>query len=149
MLPQKEFRGYNNMQNDEIDISALVRAVKRLEEGLARYQQHHDDDQLRDGLIQRFEFTYELSHKMLKRYLMTQAASSQSYQQMPFSDLIRSGNEQGLLLSEWPQWRLFRDIRNKTSHTYDEDIALDVTKEIPAFLQEAQYLVAQLEKRLP
>ncbi|MEX8499251.1 hypothetical protein [Leptothrix ochracea] len=34
-----------------------------------------------------------------------------------FQDLIRAGNEQGLLLSDWPRWRTYRDMRSKTSHT--------------------------------
>ena len=36
-------------------------AVKRLEEAIARYQAAPDDTLYRDGLIQRFEFTFELA----------------------------------------------------------------------------------------
>jgi hypothetical protein len=43
-----------------LDISSLGNAVQRLREGLARYKREPSDDQIRDGLIQRFEFTYEL-----------------------------------------------------------------------------------------
>ena len=57
------------MNEDKLDISALEKAIDRLHEGLARYQRDISDTQIRDGLIQRFEFSYELSHKMLKRYL--------------------------------------------------------------------------------
>lgn len=49
----------------------LQKASKRLNEGLIRYQDDITDEQIRDGLIQRFESTYELSHKTLKRYLET------------------------------------------------------------------------------
>lgn len=54
---------------EQLDITPLINAVARLNEGLARYRQDITDLQIRDGLIQRFEFTYEISHKMLKRYL--------------------------------------------------------------------------------
>jgi hypothetical protein len=67
-----------------LDISALEKAIDRLSEGLARYRQDISDTQIRDGLIQRFEFTYELSHKMLKRYLISVAPSPDDYQAMPF-----------------------------------------------------------------
>jgi hypothetical protein len=38
-------------------------------------------------------------------------------------------------------------MRSKTSHTYDEDIALQVVGGIPAFLQESRYLLSELERR--
>ena len=44
-----------------LDTTPLRNAVTRLREGLARYQREPHDEQLRDGLIQRFEFTYEKS----------------------------------------------------------------------------------------
>lgn len=53
----------------KLDMSSLELVITRLQEGIARYRQDTGDTQIRDGLIQRFEFTYELSHKMLKRYL--------------------------------------------------------------------------------
>ena len=58
-------------------------------------RQEPADEQLRDGLIQRFEFTYELSHKMLRRYLRETAATPDEVEQMPFADLIRSGKRAG------------------------------------------------------
>lgn len=131
-----------------LDISTFSKAVDRLAEGLARYQQDTTDDQIRDGLIQRFEFTYELSHKMLKRYLEEIAPSPETIDQASFQDLIRMGNEQGLLRSEWRVWRGFRDIRNITSHTYDLAKALEVVEGIPAFLDEARFLRSSLTERL-
>ncbi len=53
------------MGNDVLDLTPLERAIARLREGWIRYQQDITDTQIRDGLIQRFEFTYEISHKML------------------------------------------------------------------------------------
>jgi nucleotidyltransferase substrate binding protein (TIGR01987 family) len=132
----------------KLDISALERAVARLEEGLLRYHQDITDDQIRDGLIQRFEFTYELSHKLLKRYLEAASASPQIFDAMAFQDQIRSGNEQGLLLGDWPRWKIYRDLRARTSHTYDEAQALEVVAGIPAFLDEAKFLRDQLLRRL-
>ena len=37
------------------------------------------DELLRDGLIQRFTFSYELSHRMLRRYLRMVAASPDAF----------------------------------------------------------------------
>lgn len=132
-----------------LDISPLTNAITRLAEGLARYQADIHDTQIRDGLIQRFEFTYELSHKMLKRYLEASSANPSEFDQADFHYLIRSANEQGLLLGDWSRWRLYRDMRAKTSHAYDEAVALEVVGAIPDFLKEAQYLHQQLTQRLP
>jgi nucleotidyltransferase substrate binding protein (TIGR01987 family) len=133
---------------DLLNISSLVNAVERLREGLERHQREPDDDQLRDGLIQRFEFTYELSHRILRRYLRQIAASPDAVSQMPFQDMIRSGNEQGLLRGDWPAWRLYRDMRARTSHTYAAAVAMQVVNCIPDFLAEAAHLRDQWRQRM-
>lgn len=131
-----------------VNIQPLQRAVKRLQEGWALYEQNKNMTIIRDGLIQRFEFTYELSHKTLKRYLEQTSPSADEYDMMVFQDLIRTGNERGLLLGDWLAWKKYRDMRSKTSHTYDEDVALVVVSGIPAFLQEVEFLLQQLQRRL-
>jgi nucleotidyltransferase substrate binding protein (TIGR01987 family) len=131
----------------KLDTTSLGNAVRRLREGLARYEREPTDEQIRDGLIQRFEFTYELSHKMLRRYLKEIAASPDEIEQMPFADLIRTANAQGLLRDDWPAWRRFREVRARTSHTYDSKVASQVAAAIPAFLEEAQHLYAELRRR--
>ena len=132
-----------------LDITPLEQAIDRLREGLVRYRQDTSDTQIRDGLIQRFEFTYELSHKMLRRYLSATAASPDRVQALTFQDLIRAGSDQGLLLGDWPIWRGYREMRAKTSHTYAEDTALQVVAGIPDFLAEAEHLRDELSRRLP
>jgi nucleotidyltransferase substrate binding protein (TIGR01987 family) len=135
------------MMNEILDLTPLINAVNRLAEGLARYERDITDTQIRDGLIQRFEFSYELSHKMLKRHLEATSPNPAEFDAMSFQDLIRTGSEQGLLLSGWDKWRQFRQARTDTSHTYDEDKALKVVAQLPAFLDEARYLLEQLQLR--
>ena len=132
----------------KLDTSSLGNAVRRLREGLARCEREPADEQIRDGLIQRFEFTYELSHKMLRRYLKETAASPDEIDQMPFADLIRTANAQGLLRGDWPVWRRFREMRARTSHTYDDKVASQVAAAIPEFLEEAEHLYDELQRRL-
>ena len=132
----------------KLDTTSLGNAVQRLREGLARCEGEPADEQIRDGLIQRFEFTYELSHKMLRRYLKEIAASPDEIEGLAFADLIRTGNAQGLLQDDWPTWRRFREMRARTSHTYDAKVASQVVSGIPAFLEEAEHLYAELQRRL-
>src|SRR6267142_4104404 len=122
----------------KLDSTSLGNAVRRLREGLLRCELEPADEQIRDGLIQRFEFTYELSHKMLRRYLKETTASPDEIERMPFADLIRTANAQGLLQSDWSAWRRFREMRARTSHTYDAKVALQVVAAIPAFLEEVE-----------
>ncbi len=131
-----------------LDITPFKNAIQRLEEGLARFQRDTDDEQIRDGLIQRFEFTYELSHKTLKRYLEYASANPKQFDEMTFQDLIRTANEHGLLLGNWPNWRTFRSMRSISGHTYSEDLALEVIESIPRFIEEAIYLRDKLEEHL-
>jgi nucleotidyltransferase substrate binding protein (TIGR01987 family) len=130
-----------------LDFSSLASVVQRLEEGLVRFSLDTSDVMIRDGLVQRFEFTYELSHKMLRRFLEAASANPAEFDEADFQYLIRTANEQSLLLGAWPQWRVYRDMRSKTRHTYDEEVALKVVAGIPIFLQEALFLLGQLGQR--
>ena len=132
------------MSDGALDLSPLERAVARLREGLIRYETDISDTQIRDGLIQRFEFTYEISHKMLKRFLEMTSPSPAGFDAMTFQDLVRTGNERGLLLGDWPAWRTYRDMRGRTSQTYAEAVAVQVVAGIPAFLDEATFLLERL-----
>ena len=84
---------------------------------------------------------------MLKRALELTSASPEQYDTMTFADLVRSGNEQDLLLGAWPQWRAYRDMRARTSHSYNEQVALEVVGGIAVFLPEAAHLRDRLRAR--
>lgn len=131
----------------ELDVTSFARAIDRFSEGLEVLREQPDNALIRDGVIQRFEFTYELAHKTLKRYLEMTAAAPDVINTMAFQDLIRTGNEQGLLLNDWEKWKGYRQSRTDTSHTYNEEKALQVIEKIPAFLNEARFLLEQLRKR--
>lgn len=136
------------MNEAPVDVWPLVYVTGRLREGLARHLREPADEQLRDGLIQRFEYTYELAHRTLRRFIRSTAASPAEVDQMPFQDLIRTANQQDLLLGDWPAWHRYRDLRARTSHTYQSDTAEAVAAAVPSFLAEAEHLCAALRARL-
>lgn len=133
--------------HDGFDLEPLRMTLARLKEGWQRYSRDRSDTQIRDGLIQRFEFTYELAHKTLRRWLRAVSASPEEVSAMAFADLVRTGNEHSLLRSDWPAWRRFRELRARTSHTYDETIALEVVACIPEFIEEVRVLRDRLGER--
>lgn len=67
---------------------------------------------------------------------------------MPFADLIRTANQQGVLLRDWRVWHRYRDLRARTSHTHHADVAEQVAAAIPEFLIEAEHLRDDLAARL-
>jgi hypothetical protein len=85
---------------------------------------------------------------MLRGYLKETAASPDEIERMPFADLIRTANAKGLLRSDWPVWRRFRDMRARTNHTYDAQVASQVASAIPGFLEEAEHFYGELQRRL-
>ena len=136
-----------------IDFSSLANAISQLEKSImfARSDMAQQDDelfeQLRNSVIQCFEFTYELSWKMLRRYLEETAATPEEIETSTFQNLIRRGNEKGLLRSDWLRWKIYRQARTDSSHTYDVDKAEAVYEIAPDFLDEARYLYHQLVSR--
>lgn len=127
-----------------LDLSALAGALHSLRRGLARWQPVPDDEELRDACIQRFEYCFELSWKMLKRQLELDLPDASQVDAMSYRELIRVGAERGLL-TDPADWMLYRDKRNTTSHTYNAAKAADVALVIPAFAEHAQVLLARLQ----
>ena len=132
----------------DLSIEPFEKAITSLEVALDRHAQDSSDDLVRDACIQRFEFTYELAHKMLKRFLEATSANPDEFDNMTFQDLIRSGNERGLLRSDWSMWKEYRRARGTTSHTYDEEKAREVFAIVPDFLSEARFLRDRLREGL-
>jgi nucleotidyltransferase substrate binding protein (TIGR01987 family) len=136
-----------------IDTASLGRAIAQLEQALAFSASalaRSDVDlgrHLRAGAIQAFEFTYELSYKTLKRFLIDSEPSPDEVQRLDFNGTIRLGYARGLLAEEIAAWRQFREDRSMTNHTYDGSKARSVFAGIPRFLAEARFLLARVGER--
>ena len=130
----------------KLELSSFEKALASLDEALAEYDRTQNQF-VKDACIHRFEYTYELAHKLLKRQLEAMSATPAEIDQMSFPDMIRTGAERGLLANSWDKWKLFRDARNATSHAYNEKKANEVFERIPAFRDEAAFLLARLQER--
>lgn len=134
-----------------LDLSPLDRALAQLRTFHDLSLQPQDRpvmaEALRMAAIQAFEFTYELSIKMLRRFLEMTEPDPSALDTATFQSLIRLGSERGLLLSDLPVWMDFRRARGTTSHAYDEAKAAQVHGAIPAFLAEALFLRDALRAR--
>ena len=103
-------------------------------------------EQFRAASIQSFEFTYELTLKMLRRQLDQIAANPQELREMSFMDFIRTAHEAGLV-REALSFKIYRELRNTTSHTYDHKKAEQVLAKVDAFLSEARFVLSEIKKR--
>jgi nucleotidyltransferase substrate binding protein (TIGR01987 family) len=105
-------------------------------------------DIVRDSAIQRFEYTYELGFKMLKRYLEMSDATTSSIDEMSFRELMRLGAEKGCLTNP-EKWSEYREARNISSHAYDAKKAEEIYAILPAFAKDARALHDILKERAP
>lgn len=129
----------------KLNLSSLEKALESLSLALIEYKKNSNEF-IRDSCIQRFEYSYELSWKMVKRHLELVEADKASIDELAFPNLIRKANEKGLLLSNWSKWKVYREARNTTSHAYDKIKADAVFAIIPDFYKEMEYLYQQLMK---
>ena len=106
-----------------LDTTSFRNAVQRLGEGLVVAEAELSNDLLRDGVIQRFKYTYELSHKVLRRYLEETEPAPEELRTLNFPALIRLGSERGLRLNGWDVWTDYRKARGTTSQACDSSKA--------------------------
>ncbi len=99
-------------------------------------------DLTRDGAIQRFEYTFELAWKTMKRILR----SSGSEVQHP-RDVFREAAVAGLI-DEPTLWFDFLEKRNKTTHIYKRTVAEEVFSAMPTFQREIEIFLITLSKKV-
>lgn len=137
-----------------LDLSPLQDAIQSLEDGIEvvsdnawlNQQNQKVRNTLIAGVIQNFEFVYEICIKMLRRQLELEAASPEEIDHSSFRDLLRAGGEKGLL-SNVEAWLTYRQMRNITSHTYDHEKAEHVWQQTKIFIHDAKDLLQALESR--
>jgi len=114
---------------------AFVAALTRLEEALAAPENPLN----RDASIQRFEFTFELAWKALQEALRAEGIDAASPKRC-----LRGAFRQGWVDDE-EGWSAMLDDRNRTTHTYDEELARRVYAELARYLG----LFEALRERMP
>lgn len=97
-------------------------ALRRLEEVLAKEK----DEFMRDSAIQRFEFVFDLSWKVVKVYLEEKFGIIKTSPKECFREAYKQG-----LINKNDYWIEMTDLRNQTVHTYSEKMAEKVYQELP------------------
>jgi nucleotidyltransferase substrate binding protein (TIGR01987 family) len=124
--------------NAQLNIDALGKALSRLDESLS-----FDLSQplVVDACIQRFEFCIELTWKTLKKCLAVEGIEANTPResvQLAYS--VHWINDETAWLS------MLKD-RNLTSHTYKEDLALEIYHRLPNHFEAMHSLYLLLNSR--
>jgi nucleotidyltransferase substrate binding protein (TIGR01987 family) len=118
--------------------SNFVKAFKKLEEAVLKiereYQIQEDDtidedsfldDIIKEGLIQRFEYTHELAWNVMKDFLEDAGNNNIFGSKDATKEAFAAG-----LIANGEVWMDMIKSRNKTSHTYNEETADDIFMKI-------------------
>lgn len=145
---------YNSIMKDGVVImdkfigklENYKKAVLRLEEGISEAAENKSMT-LRDGVIQRFEFTTELAWKSAREYLLSEGETDINSPKPVMRAALRTD-----LITDEQGWIKILDDRNMTSHIYDEEEAQEIferirTKHIALFKELLDILEAKKNLR--
>jgi nucleotidyltransferase substrate binding protein (TIGR01987 family) len=122
---------------EKLILTPLEKALRSLEGALKQVK----NEFTRDATIQRFEYSFELCWKMLKRYLNQETGITEHN----IKNILREGGRLELIDRVEP-WFVYLKARNSTSHTYNEDVAEETYLIAKQFLPDAFSLLENLKK---
>jgi len=107
------------MARDRFELARgqFLKALMRLHEAV----EADESPMIRDALIQRFEFTYELAWKSMFYWLRDQGEKVPEMVRPVIQAAFRCE-----LIGDPQLWEAIKDSRDETSHTYNEDKSIEV-----------------------
>ena len=136
----------------KLDYSSLENAVAQLQRS---FDYLHSDlarndaglrEQFRAATIQAFEFSYELAVRMIRRQLAQIVANPDELREIDFADLMRDAADAGIVRDALSYMR-YREMRNRTSHTYNAERAEETAAAMDEFLGDMRLLLKELGER--
>lgn len=141
-MDEQDIRWQQRFNNYTKALHKLAEAVEYVQTKLADQEIDIEDEELedvldeiiREGLIQRFEYTHELAWNVMKDYLLEVG----EIKSIGSKDATRESFK-AELITDGDVWMEMIKSRNKTSHTYNEETAHEIYVKIindyyPAFL---------------
>lgn len=131
------------MKNIEFKYMNLKKSYTKLKEVSDIYDGNNDI--IRDSLIQRFEFTYELTHKTLREFMKYLGVTLEN----SFPRTIFKKAYVNNLISDDKVWISLLEDRNSTSHIYNENLAKEIADRIKnQYVDAINELINNLENLL-
>ncbi len=128
------------MKKKKISYQAFESALETLEEAL---KQPLKSELERDGVIQRFEYTFEMAWKSIQKFLKEQGKADVSGSPKP---VLRDALVENLI-SDIKPWFDFLEARNNSTHTYNQMTAEEVYRSAILFPEFARVLLKNLNKK--
>ena len=138
---------------EKLDISSLIKAYDSFTNVLKYAEQiesnkinniFYAEEAARAAVIQHFEYTYELSWKMMKRFIELDEGREDS---LTRKGLFRRAGEIGII-DDFHKWIEFHNARNLTSHTYDEETAKKVYATAKRFDKYVKQIILVLNEKI-
>ena len=134
------------MNNTELDIEALRKALESLKKSYNIYRQGNIDTEVcsmySDSCIKRFEYTFEAAWKIMKKYFKLQYHKKE--EELTMNNIFRFMESYGFAES-WLRWKEYYRQRNNTSHEYNIEKSQELLNIIPKFLEDVEYLIKKLD----
>ena len=129
------------VKNEALNIQ-YGKTVAKLREVLDRIETAGDNrDVFRDSAIQRFEIAFDVCWKMLKERLRVEHGIECASPKACFREAFAQG-----IVENDEAWILMTDMRNETSHAYNEEFADSVLLRLPQACEAFEKLLWKLKK---
>lgn len=134
------------MKNKSIDIYNLKSALETLKTSIRKLEENKGCDfvdMLEDSCVKRFEYTLEISWKMMKRILKKIYGKNET--ELTVNNIFRFMQGYGFI-PNWENWKNYYLKRNDKSHEYNLDKSRELIKIIPDFIIDTEILIENLSK---
>lgn len=132
------FKFIEHQPMTKLNFDALASAITQLEKGFDEASKHPDNELMRDGVIQRFEYTMDLTWKMLQRIFKLLQIDESTIRSK--NDIFREAARMKFIESA-EAWIGYYAACNKTSHDYNSIKAQQVYQQARLFLNDVKPLL--------
>ena len=119
-----------------------IEVLKKADSVLEKFMKNDKTEQEQAGIIQSFEYCYELSWKIMKKVLNSEGLEVSTPKQV----IREAGNAK--IIDDVKLWIEFVNKRNLTVHTYNELVLKEIMEIMPKFKDELSKLIKELENRV-
>ena len=121
---ERDIRWIQRFSNYKKALEKLQQSIEYIREDYQNEEDNLDevlDEMMKEGLIQRFEYTHELAWNVMKDYAYYQGNTEIGGSR----DATREAFKMNLI-KNWHLWMEMIQNRNRTSHTYDKETAEEI-----------------------